>query len=73
MLLVILLLVCIGNFVTDIYLPALPSIAEYFDVPRSTVQNTISVYLFSTAFAPLIFGPVSDLIGRKKLYYLELF
>lgn len=63
----IFLFIAIGHIATDIYLPSLPAIADYFNVAPSIMQSTISIYLFSMAISPLIFGPLSDLIGRKKV------
>ena len=67
MIIIILLLVCVGHLATDIYLPSLPAIASYFNVSTATVQITISAYLIGIASSPLIFGPLSDLRGRKKV------
>lgn len=50
-----------------IYLPALPGIATYFNVPYGTAQLTLSVYLFAFAFAQLAVGPLSDRIGRRPV------
>lgn len=50
-----------------IYLPALPGIAGYFNVPYGTAQLTLSVYLFAFAFAQLAVGPLSDRIGRRPV------
>ena len=69
MIVFIILLVSVGHLATDIYLPSLPAIADYFQVPASIVQLTMSTYLIGIAFSPLIFGPISDLVGRKKVIF----
>ena len=72
MIFIILFLVSLGHLTTDIYLPSLPAIARYFDVSTSTVQLSVSFYLTSMAFSPLIFGPLSDAWGRKKVIMFGL-
>ncbi|WP_339045444.1 multidrug effflux MFS transporter [Candidatus Mesenet endosymbiont of Agriotes lineatus] len=51
----------------DIYVSALPKIAEYFKAQDSTVQLTISLYLVGFAISGLIYGPLSDYYGRRKV------
>jgi Bcr/CflA subfamily drug resistance transporter len=62
----------LGHLTTDIYLPSLPAIAKYFNVSTSTVQLTVSFYLISMSFSPLLFGPLSDAWGRKKVIIFGL-
>ncbi|GHM59806.1 MAG: Bcr/CflA family drug resistance efflux transporter [Candidatus Mesenet longicola] len=50
-----------------IYISALPKIGEYFKVQDSTVQLTISLYLIGFAISGLIYGPLSDYYGRRKV------
>lgn len=52
---------------TDIYLPSLPAIQNYFHVTRMLVQLTVTSYTIGLAFSQLIAGPISDAYGRKKL------
>ncbi len=61
------LLVAIGAMAIDMYLPALPAIAEGLAVSNSEIQRTISIFLFGFAFGMLIYGPVSDRFGRRLL------
>ena len=68
----LLLLISLGYFSTDIYLPSLPAIGEDFGALDSTVQLTMFAYMISFASTPLIFGPLSDQIGRKKVILIGL-
>lgn len=61
-----LILGSVGHLATDIYLPSLPNLTEYFATDTASVQLTITVYMLSYCFTPLIMGPISDQIGRKK-------
>lgn len=63
----LLFLISLGYFATDIYLPSLPALATYFHASENEVQMTLFSYLLSFSFTPLVFGPLSDHIGRKKV------
>ncbi|MDO9217273.1 MAG: multidrug effflux MFS transporter [Lacisediminimonas sp.] len=52
---------------TDLYLASLPSLATTFNVPTSTVQLTLSVFVIGFGFAQLIVGPLSDRYGRRPV------
>lgn len=69
----ILILISLGYFATDIYLPSLPTLSAYFQTSDNEVQMTLFSYMLSFAFGPLIFGPLSDHIGRKKVILLGMF
>ena len=51
----------------DMYLPSMPTIAEKFNVADSTVQLTISYYLLGFSLGQLLFGPLTDSYGRRKV------
>ncbi|MCE5316379.1 MAG: multidrug effflux MFS transporter [Parachlamydia sp.] len=63
----LLLLISCGYLATDVYLPSLPAIAAYFQASDNQVQMTLFFYLVSFSVSPLIFGPLSDHVGRKKV------
>lgn len=64
---IIILLLCgIGHLATDIYLPSMPNMVDYFATTPAWVQFTFTVYMFSFCAIPLLAGPLSDKIGRKK-------
>ncbi|AOM40391.1 multidrug effflux MFS transporter [Xenorhabdus hominickii] len=56
-----------GLISSDIFLPALSKMGHYYNVSESNVQSAISIFLFGTAFSQLIYGPLSDCLGRKKI------
>lgn len=55
-----------GPLATDIYIPSMPAMTEYFGTSNTLVQWTVSAYMLSFCFTPLIVGPLSDHIGRKR-------
>jgi len=51
----------------DMYLPALPALAQSLDVDLSQVQLTLSAFFIGVAGGQLLHGPLSDRYGRKPL------
>lgn len=60
-------IVAITPFAVDLYLPAMPVIAQHFNSSIAAVQNSLSVYLAGYACGLILFGPLADIIGRRKL------
>ena len=58
-------LTAFGPFVTDMYLPTLPSMTEYFSTGMSQVQLGLTFSMLGLALGQLGFGPLSDKIGRR--------
>ncbi|MDE9433381.1 multidrug effflux MFS transporter [Xenorhabdus bovienii] len=56
-----------GLISSDIFLPALSKMGGYYHVSESSVQSAIAIFLFGIAFSQLIYGPLSDCLGRKKI------
>lgn len=63
------LLTAIGPFAIDMYLPALPSIGASLNAGSDAVLMSLTAFFITFAFGQLIFGPISDLIGRRKPLY----
>ncbi|WP_322029157.1 multidrug effflux MFS transporter [Paraburkholderia sp. J76] len=67
----LLFLICLfasaGQLAIDIYVPALPAMARYFATSPQAIQSSVSVYMAAYAFGQLIFGPISDALGRKRV------
>ena len=58
-------LTAFGPFVTDMYLPTLPSMTEYFSTGMSQVQLRLTFSMLGLAIGQLGFGPLIDKIGRR--------
>lgn len=54
-------------FAIDAYLPAVPSMATYFNTSTAYIQTSLSTFLFGQAIGLLVGGSISDIIGRKKI------
>ena len=52
---------------TDLYTPSLPHLTEYFETSAETVQLTMSLNLLGFGAAQLIYGPLSDYLGRRPV------
>ena len=61
------LLSAFGPFITDMYLPTMPSMAEIFRTTTSKVQLGLTTSLIGLAIGQIFFGPLSDKYGRKKI------
>ena len=61
------MLVALGPLSTDMYLPALPTMAVEFASSSGPIQLTLSLYLAGFALAQIIYGPLSDRFGRKPV------
>lgn len=59
------LMIALGPLTIDMYLPALPRIAEDLSVSSSVVQLTLTGTLAGLALGQLIIGPLSDSLGRR--------
>lgn len=66
MIVVLGLLVALGPLTIDMYLPALPRIAEDLSVSSSIVQLTLTGTLAGLALGQLVIGPLSDSLGRRR-------
>ncbi|GAB4348439.1 MAG: multidrug effflux MFS transporter [Oricola sp.] len=66
------LLAWVGPFAIDMYLPALPSIADGFGTSTAAVQATLTAYFIAFGIAQLVYGPLADAIGRKRPIYIGL-
>ena len=61
-----------GPFVTDLYLPALPTMSSYFNSSTSTIQLTLTGSMVGLALGQLLIGPISDKYGRKNPLIISL-
>ena len=66
------LLTALGPLSIDMYLPALPSMANSFGVSVAAMSNSIPAYFLGLAVGQLFYGPISDRFGRKPPLYFGL-
>lgn len=63
----LLAMVLLGVFPLDVLLPSFPALAEHFRRTPADIALSISLFAVGIAFAQLLIGPLSDVIGRKGL------
>ena len=61
------MLTALGPLATDFYLPSVPDIARVFGTTTAAAQATLSAFLFGFAAGQLLYGPLSDRLGRKPV------
>ncbi|MFC8449935.1 multidrug effflux MFS transporter [Kitasatospora sp. NPDC057223] len=59
-------LVALGPLTTDLYLPALPELTADLHTTPAAAQLTLTASLLGVAAGQLLFGPLSDRLGRRR-------
>jgi DHA1 family bicyclomycin/chloramphenicol resistance-like MFS transporter len=65
-LLILSVLMAFSSISTDIYLPALPTMADALHAGTGAMEFTISGYLIGFSLGQFFWGPLSDRIGRRR-------
>jgi len=61
-----------SGFMTDIYLPSFPSMANNLNVSEQSIQLTLTAFFLSYGFSQLFVGSVLDSIGRQRPVMISL-
>ncbi|WP_411993162.1 multidrug effflux MFS transporter [Agarivorans sp. DSG3-1] len=64
---IFMLMVLFSPLAIDIFLPAIPEMAEAFNVPVAWIAQTIPVFLFAFGIGQLFVGPLADRFGRRPI------
>ncbi|MEM6162465.1 multidrug efflux MFS transporter EmrD [Erwinia sp. P6884] len=67
LLILLIALVAVGQMAQTIYVPAMTTIAEAFSVRDGMVQRVMAAYLITYGGSQLLYGPLSDNIGRRPV------
>ena len=59
------LLSMVGPFSIDTYLPSFPDIEHDFRINRALLSQSLGFYLAAAAVSTLLWGPLSDRLGRR--------
>ena len=65
-------IIALSPLAIDMYLPAMPVLAEYLVTDMPMVQNSLSIYLFGYALGLILFGPMADKYSRRKMVLLGI-
>jgi len=66
------LLAAVGPFAIDMYIPALPTIAGDLHATTAATQMTLMAFFIAFGVCQIIYGPLSDMVGRKPPLYFGL-
>lgn len=69
---VVALLAMLGPFTIDTYLPSFPAIQAEFGIGPAAMAQTLSLYLLAFAGMTLLWGPLSDAFGRRRVITVSL-
>lgn len=73
LLLILMSMIMLSPLGMDIFLPAMPEMAQYFATPMSDIQLCIALYIFASGVGQLVAGPIADRYGRLPLIKLGFF
>ena len=59
------LLSAVGPFAIDMYLPALPEVAQDLATTEARAALTLTSYFIAFGIAQMLYGPMADAVGRK--------
>jgi len=62
----------LGFLATDMYLPAFETIRAEFGTSQTLISLSLSIFLLGMALGQLVYGPLSDRIGRKKMLFVGM-
>jgi len=65
-------IITITDMATDIYVPTLPILVDYFDTSETIVSMMISVALLGYCLSAPLYGPLSDSFGRRRIFIIGL-
>lgn len=57
----------VGPLALNIFMPSLPGLQSEFGVSYGVVQLTLTLYLAGMAACQLVYGPISDRVGRRPM------
>lgn len=57
----------VGPLALNIFMPSMPGLQREFGVSYSIVQLTLTLYLIGMAACQLVYGPISDKVGRRPM------
>ena len=61
-----------GPFAIDMYLPALPAITADLGATTAATQMSLMSFFAAVAVCQVVYGPVSDMVGRRVPLYFGL-
>lgn len=72
-LIILVFVACLSGFVSDIYVPSFLTMAKNLDTSLPSIQHSMSIFMLSLSITQLIYGPLSEIIGRRISIIIGLF
>ena len=70
----LLLSIQVGGIVAiNVFAPSMPDIAQSLETTAAAVQQTITVFLVGFSIGQLVYGPISDRLGRRSVLFGGMF
>jgi DHA1 family bicyclomycin/chloramphenicol resistance-like MFS transporter len=66
------LLIAVGAFAIDMYIPGFAAISRDLKTQPGTVELSMTSFFVALALGQVIYGPISDSVGRKPPIYVGL-
>src|SRR3954464_3510240 len=57
----------VGPLAIDTYIAALPEVQHSLSTTASVAQLTVTAFIIGLAMGQLLFGPISDGLGRRRM------
>jgi DHA1 family bicyclomycin/chloramphenicol resistance-like MFS transporter len=57
----------VGPLALNIFMPSMPGLQSEFSVSYGVAQLTLTLYLIGMAVCQLVYGPISDRVGRRPM------
>lgn len=67
------LVVSVGRFSLDSYLPSLPAITALFRITPGQAELSLTYYFFGYGISQFIYGPLSEKYGRRNVLLIGMF
>jgi DHA1 family 2-module integral membrane pump EmrD-like MFS transporter len=72
LLFMLIVLVAVGQMAQTIYVPAMANMAETLNVRSGAIQQVMAAYLMTYGGSQLIYGPLSDSVGRRPVILIGM-
>lgn len=65
-------LVFCGSIGLDIHLASFPEMMHYMHTTKAAMQHSVTLYILGVALSMLVYGPLSDKVGRRPIILFGL-
>jgi len=66
-----LIIVPLGGAATDIYIPSLPAMTDFYDAGRFAIQSTLLIFMLFYGLGQIVAGALTDAHGRRLAIMLS--